>query len=325
MQDVLSSKIKLSFKGGKFRILCVSDIHGGAGYDEERTLAFLRSLIGSTSPDLVLMLGDIAGPGVIHIENTAQLKEMLDGLTSPLEEKGIPWAHVYGNHDDNFGVPNREAQPVYESYAHCISKAGDDALPGCGNYALPVYDTKGEKVVFAVYCLDSHRGDDEFKERYSLPADTRIVLPERGGIDSGERGVDFAQVQFYAETSDKLKEQTGRRVPALMVMHVPLQEFAFAAKNPAECNLTGETGEEISCQGLNAGLFRACVENGDVKAMCFGHDHENTCSADYCGINLAYDGYLSCHASHNEKTRGGRIYDIFESNPGKPETEFIRI
>jgi len=324
MQDVLSSKIRLTFRDGKFKVLCVSDIHGGVGYDEKHTVRDLRALINAVNPDLVLMLGDNAGPGKIHIENTAQLREMLDGLSAPMEEKCIPWAHVYGNHDDNYGVPNSEAQPVYESFAHCVSKAGPESLPGCGNYMLPVYDEAGKEIKFAVYALDSHRGDDAFKERYFLPGDTAIVLTERGGIDSGERGVDFAQVRFYADTSDKIKEQTGKRAPALMVMHVPLQEFAFAEKNRSICGFDGEKGEEVSCQGLNSGLFRACVENGDVKAMCFGHDHENNFALTYCGITLAYDGHLSYHASHNKNTRGGRVFEIDENKPDKIRTYFVR-
>ena len=325
MEDIFSTKKPLGFRDGKFRILCVSDIHGGIGYDRKHTVRDLKKLIDYSRPDLVLMLGDIAGPGKIHIENTDQLREMLEGLTEPMEEAGIPWAHVYGNHDDNFGVDNKDAQKVYEAFPHCVSKAGDESLPGCGNYVLPVYDGQGEKIVFAVYGLDSNGGDGEFKERYGLARETEIVLPERGGIDSSERGVDFCQVLYYNQLSAQLKEKAGKTVPALMVMHVPVQEFAFAAKNPEKCAFTGEKGEEISCQCLNAGLVRACAENGDVRAMCFGHDHENTCEAVYCGIRFACDGHLSYHASHNKKTRGGRVYDISEENPAEIKTQFISV
>ena len=325
MNDIFTTKIPLKFKDGRFRILCVSDMHGGIGYDEKHTVRDLEKLVDYTRPGLVLMLGDNAGPGKIHVENTAQLREMLDGLASPMESRGIPWAHVYGNHDDNFGVDNKQAQSVYEAYPHCVSKAGDDSLPGCGNYVLPVYDGQGENILFAVYGLDSHRGDDEFKQRYGLAPETETVLPERGKIDSSERGIDFCHVRFYTRLSRELKEKAGKTVPALMVMHVPVQEFAFAAKNPEICRFGGEKGEEISCQCLNAGLVRACLENGDVKEMCFGHDHENTCEATYCGIRFAYDGHLSYHASHNKKTRGGRIYEISESNPAEIKTEFIRV
>ncbi len=325
MDDIFETKIPLKFRNGEFRILCVSDIHGGVGYDEKNTVKDLEALLDCCSPDLVLLLGDTAGPGCIHVENTAQLKNMLDGLSSPMEKRGIPWAHVFGNHDNNFGVDNRDAEPVYESYAHCVSKSGDESLPGCGNYALPVYSGDGKDIIYAVYALDSHRGDDVFKARYGLPENEKIVLPNRGGIDSSERGVDFAQVEYYSKLSDAFRKKQGKTVPAMMVMHVPVQEFAFAGENPDECGLSGDKGEEISCQCLNSGIFRACVEKGDVKMMCFGHDHENNCIAEYCGIVMAYDGYLSCHASHNELTKGGRLTVINESDPEKFTTEFIRV
>ena len=99
----IETKIPLKFnKDGSFRILMISDIHGGVGYDKEHTVAAIQALVDNTKPDLVLLGGDNAGPGIIHIETAEQLKEMLDGIASPMEKAGIPWAHVYGNHDNNF-------------------------------------------------------------------------------------------------------------------------------------------------------------------------------------------------------------------------------
>ena len=56
-----------------------------------------------------------------------------------LEEKRIPWAHVYGNHDaEGDNVPKEKQQQIYESFDYCVSQAGDPSLPGVGNYVLPV-------------------------------------------------------------------------------------------------------------------------------------------------------------------------------------------
>ena len=134
----LHTKIPLKFRAdGKFRILMVSDIHGGAGYAADKTIRALQALMDETKPDLVLFGGDTAGPGVIHIETAEQLREMLDGLSSPMENAGIPWAHVYGNHDDNFGLSNAEQQTVYEAYPHCVSKAGPADISGVGTTSCP--------------------------------------------------------------------------------------------------------------------------------------------------------------------------------------------
>lgn len=320
--DFCSKKIKLSF-GSKegFRILCVSDIHGGVGYDKENTDKYFRSLLSKTSPDIVLLLGDIAGPGVIHIENAQQLKEMLDCLVKPLEEAEIPWAHVFGNHDDNYGLSNEEAQKVYESYPHCVSFHNKE-LSESSDYIIPVYGNNGVPA-FCIYAFDSHRGNDAFLQKYGLEQNTVIKLKNNGGIDDGERGLDFCQVNMYYELSKALETEAGKKVPAMAVMHVPLKELAQCSVNKEETKFCGTFGEPVSCQCFNAGFIRACAERGDVKAVCFGHDHENNVSAEYCGITLCNDGYLSCHASHTKETLGGRIFDISQNSPQALKTEFI--
>jgi hypothetical protein len=68
----------------------VSDIHGGVGYDEMRTVRAMQALVDHTKPHLVLLGGDIAGPGMIHIETAQQLREMLDGMTSPWKRPVSP-------------------------------------------------------------------------------------------------------------------------------------------------------------------------------------------------------------------------------------------
>lgn len=312
--DILYSKIPLKFRNGSFRVLCVSDIHGGVGYDAENTAADLSALVEGLKPDLVMLLGDIAGPGMIHISNADELKAMLDSLCAPLEKAGIPWAHVFGNHDDNYGLDNSEAEKVYESYAHCVSKAGPAVLGGTGNYVLPVCGRNG-KPLFAVYGLDSHRDTEKTFEH----SDTLKNAP--GG---SERGIDTEQVKWYCSVSDRLREISGAPVPALMTFHVPLPEALFMSENAEQCGMTGFCEEEVSCPQINPGLFRAALSQGDIKAFCTGHDHVNTFEGTYCGIKLCSDGYLSYHACHDKRMRGGRIFDIDENNPSAVKTEFVR-
>lgn len=278
---------------GQFRILCISDIHAGIGYNEALTAAYLKILLKKTNPDLVLMLGDIAGPGEIHIENTVQLRKMLTSLTAPIENKKIPWASVFGNHDDNFGVSNEEAQKIYGEFPLCLSKAGPEEFRGSGTYTLTVFDRNGTKPVFNIYAFDSHGSD---------------LNPKRG--------VDFNQVKWYYSVSEKLEKEQNRVLPALAVMHIPLTEMGEASLSPEENGLTGEFGEKVSCNSLNNGLFRACLERGDIKYFCFGHDHSNNFTLNYKGISLSFDGYLSAHACHNVRQLGGRLYELSENLDG---------
>ena len=267
----LHTKIPLRFRAdGKFRILMVSDIHGGAGYAADKTIRALQALVDETKPDLVLFGGDTAGPGVIHIETAEQLREMLDGLSSPMENAGIPWAHVYGNHDDNFGLSNAEQQTVYEAYPHCVSKAGPADISGVGNYVLPIYSADGERILFNVFGLDSHSGMREFTKEFGLPADTKFFQPS-SLAQSGYDTVHFDQIAWYWQTSRALEQYNGAKIPALMFLHIPLPEHALITMHRDDCKFEGGQLEDVACTPLNGGLFSACLQRGDVRGIFCGH------------------------------------------------------
>ena len=325
VQETLYTKRPLRFSSdGKFRILMVSDIHGGVGYDEMRTVRALQALVDHTSPDLVLLGGDIAGPGTIHVENQTQLKQLLDGLVSPMERAGIPWAHVYGNHDDNFGLSNAEHQPVYESYPCCVSKAGPADVSGVGNYVLPVWDAKGETILFNVFGLDTHHGMPEFREQFGLGSNVDPIEPT-GMENEDEAPLHFNQVAWYYQTSQALEAYAGHKIPALMYMHFPLPEHRIVSMHREECQFEGTQLSPISCSKLNSGLFSACLQRGDVKAIFCGHDHKNDFSGVYCGIRLGFDGYLSYCACHMEELRGGRLFEISADAPDQIHTKMVRV
>ena len=325
MNNEWKTKQTLKFReDGGFRILTVSDIHGGVGFAAEKTVRALTALVEETKPDLVLFLGDTAGPGIIHIETEAELRTMLDVLSAPMENAGIPWAHVFGNHDDNYGLPNNVQQTVYESYPHCISKAGPDEISGVGNYVLPVLDAAEERILFNVFGLDSHSGMNEFCRDFGLPSETRFFQPSSLS-QSGYDTVHFDQIAWYWETSRAMEAYNGAKIPALMVMHIPLPEHALITMHRDDCNFDGTQLEDVACTPLNSGLFSACLQRGDVRAICCGHDHVNDFCGEYCGITLAYDGFLSYHACHKNYIRGGRVFDLSASDPSVIRTHMVRV
>ena len=325
MDDLFYSKIPLKCGAdGKFRILVLSDAHAGVGFSKQVAPA-IRALLDHSKPDLVLLNGDTMGPGRIHVENQAQLREVLTELTAPIEEAGIPWAHVYGNHDDNFGLENADAQPVYESFPHCISKAGDAELSGVGNYMLPVYAEDGKTPVFALWGLDSHSGMREFAAQYGLPEDTRFVLPVHFAEGRGYDTVHFDQVMWYYNASREIEKKLGRKLPGLMFMHIPIPEMYLVYKNRDATGFEGSAREEVGCGEMNSGLFSACLQRGDIKAMVFGHDHVCDFSGTYCGIKLCYDGGIEYDAYQDDDLRGGRIFEIDRNDPENLKTYMVYI
>ncbi|MBE6732277.1 MAG: hypothetical protein E7564_11375 [Ruminococcaceae bacterium] len=324
LKDALYTKKPLKFgENGKFKILMISDIHGGKGYAADLTVRDIDAIVETEKPDLVIMGGDIAGPGYIHVETEEDLRNLLDGVASPMEKRNIPWAHVYGNHDDNFGLENAVQQKIYETYPNCVSKAGPKDIDGVGNYFLPIYDNKGEKILFGVWGLDSHRGTERYGEYFGTAEKYQYF--HAGANTSGSYdGAHFDQVMWYYNTSKEIEKYNGAKVPSLMYMHIPTPEHALVTTHKNRTNFSGYHLEDVACNIVNFGLFGACLQRNDVKAIFCGHEHENNFCGTYCGIKLGYDGHMSYHACHNDEVRGGRVFEIDANNPAEINTYLVK-
>ncbi len=319
IQEILTLKKDLRFKNGKFRILMMSDLHGGIGMSAQLPVA-IRAMVEHCKPDLVLIGGDTSGCGPVHVETQEQLKEVLEILTAPMEENNIPWAHVFGNHDDNFGLSNEEQEPVYESFPCCVSKWGPKDVYGVANYVLPVKASDGDEVIFNVFGLDSHNNIKTLGNYHSWEKDPEVVLDQHFCYGRGYDTVRFEQIMWYWNTSKAMQEHFGKKIPAFMFCHIPLSEHTLVVQNMSACDYNGCMREDVGCGELNSGLFAACVERGDVKAICCGHDHVNNFVGEYCGIQLCCDGGLDYDCYQDDDLRSVRIFDINESDPSKIET-----
>ncbi|QUC66355.1 metallophosphoesterase [Aristaeella hokkaidonensis] len=85
--------------------------------------------------DLVVFLGDM-----IHsrdLRGEAKVRKAIDAAASPVVEREIPFALVFGNHDEECGISKEEQLKIYQSYPGCLAVDGED-LPRCGNYYLVV-------------------------------------------------------------------------------------------------------------------------------------------------------------------------------------------
>ena len=307
---------------GHFRILMVSDFHGGTNHNPKLTKS-LDALIAYANPDLVLIGGDTVAGGMFDTINEDTLYDYLSEVLAPIYTRGIPWAHVYGNHDGESGMSNAEQQPVFERVPLCLSEAGPEAVSGVGNYVLPVLAHDSDTVRYHIFALDSHREHTDYIERFGLPKDTRIRLEHPMCSGSAQAGPMFDQVMWYSRTSSDAEAANGAKIPAVMYMHVPLPEHFHAARNPEQTHLRGAKREAVCCSELNSGLFAACLQRGDVRGIFCGHEHYCDFSAEYCGITLAYDGALGFDMSGHDDLRGGRIIDLSEN--GTMKTHQVRL
>ncbi|MBQ8334156.1 MAG: metallophosphoesterase family protein [Clostridia bacterium] len=305
-------------RDGQFRVLVFTDVQACPPAPQERTVTDMNAVIDREDPDLVLFCGDNAKA----CKSDRELHDYLAVLVGHLEEKKIPWAHVYGNHDDEGEntLTRAQQQDVYEAFPYCISKAGPAEVKGVGNYVLPVYpaDESRSDPVFAVWGLDSGAYvDDEGLAGYQARLGHTMY---RGQPESNYAYMPFSQILWYFDTSEEIERYAGHKVPGLAYFHIPLQEFYEVALNPEETGMTGEMREEVCAGPLNSGMFTAMIERGDIKAVCCGHDHCNDYAGTFCGICLAYAANIGYDTYHHDDMMGGRVFVIREETPDKIET-----
>ena len=322
LSEAVPNRAKLRFRGGKFRVLTFSDLHGVVDFDRRLTRD-IGAILDEAKPDLVLLLGDIVWRDAA--ESPATLRAFLSEVAGEMEKRGILWAHVFGNHDAERGYPVAEQQKVYEEFPLCLTKRGPETVQGTGNYLLPVYGEKDERIKFAIWNMDSHRGVGEYLAECGLPADVRLAqLPDPLYVSQTYDAVRFEQIAWYWNLSEELEEAEGGKVPGLLTMHMPCPEYVLPYKNVAETRYKGLRREHIGSGPVNSGLYSALVQRGDVKTIVVGHDHINDYEGDYLGIKMTYDAGINYDCYCDDDMRGGRIVDVFEEDPWHVRTFMIR-
>lgn len=312
----LESKHTLRFNdNGQFKVLVLSDLHLKPGGIPETMKSSIKTLIDRESPDLVLLNGDNVDSS--SIKSDADMRLVLSEAVEYIESKQIPWMHVFGNHDSEYGYTREQQQAVYQTFNYCISKKGDADLKGVSNYVVPIYGSEDDTVKFAVWGLDS--GD------YLSNDDKASLFPTESAFGGCSGAVyDYIhgdQIEWYVEISKRLEKQNGGQVvPGLMSFHIPLQETYTAWLNRSGLDWTGEKREEVCASAHNSGLFNAMLSRGDIKAVINGHDHKNDFMVEYGGIKLCYASTVSVNTYHDSDMHGGRVFVINEKDTSNVET-----
>lgn len=308
---------------GKFRILHICDIQDGPLL-LSITSDFIKDMLNETQPDLVVLGGDnVAGGSCLTDGLTAVA---IDRFMSIFEEAGVSVAMVYGNHDAE-GLATREDQmTMYEKYDCFVGCAGED-LTGCGNYNVPIYSNNGEDILYNLWMIDSLS--------YNEPEEWFFEKNFQENDLGGYGAVHKDQIDWYVRTSNELKAQNGgNAVPSMMFQHIVVPEIYDALiQVPAGTEgsvdgwklpegAKGEMGETPCPPQYTNGQFDAVVEQGDVVAMFFGHDHTNSYELTHKGVDLVNTPGVG-FSSYGADNRGVRVIDLDVNDLSTYETEVI--
>lgn len=318
---------KLQFNAdGNFKIMQVADLQD----DMVLNLAvkdFLEAAVKGEKPDLVVLTGDNISGGSCRTDmfkswDRNNCENAIDQFMSIFEKYEVPVAMVFGNHDDENMLSKEELFDIYEEYDCFIGVDEGDALYGCGTYNLPIYSSENAyKMAYNLWMFDSNTYDEEL-----------------GGYDY----VHDDQVEWYIKESNKLKAANGGvAVPSMAFQHIIVKEIfeLIESGENIEGALLHQDGKDyVFKEGvLKAGYLKeypcpgtrpskqvpAMLEQGDVVAMFFGHDHNNTFEVDYKGMDLVATPGMTFHSYGNED-RGFRIININEKDTSTYETHLIQ-
>lgn len=321
--------MKFRFRNGRFTVLQVSDAQD-IQYVRKTMLHMLNRAYDRANPDLIVLTGDnIMGNHLddLHPLNLLKvktkddvyegMKTALNKLLEPIEKRKIPFAMIYGNHDDLNEITKEDQADIYRTYSMCAGLDNEDKTVDCDTYNIPVYSEDGEKIKYNLWMLDSSWLDHETNEVFGC------VKPET--------------VEWYKKKSAELKNQNGGEpVPSIMFQHIPLIETLRLIEEcgKKESSVKGDGGKyyrlKDCCKGVmgeypsvvsrDVGQFEAMKQCGDVKAVVFGHDHLNCFESSVDGIDFIQTSCASFRC-YGDRHRGVRVFTLYED--GRYETEFL--
>ncbi len=295
---------------------------------------YVRETVKATKPDLIILTGDIVYGR--FDPNGALLKNLIKCM----EELKIPWAPVFGNHDNEslMGV-DWQCQQL-EAAEYCLFKQGD--VTGNGNYTVGL--EQDGKLLRVFYMMDSNGCGEPMCDSngvQTIPAIGTNVVKTSAGFGSD-------QVTWFIDSAKYIR-QIDESVKLSMAYHIQSSIFNSAFKkyeeydgrvesgsssvleNPLNLD-TLETADETDFGYLgrtmkgpwtNASLSIANLQSYGVDSIFVGHEHCNSASIVYEGIRFQYGQKSSMYDRYNTVSADGTIFGGYTADHPAGAKELI--
>lgn len=320
----MGKPIQVSFReDGTFRLLQITDVQETPDFSPD-TLRLLAAALDHEQPDLVVFTGDqLKGYSRPYRAAGASMavEKAIQTLLLPLEERHIPFAVTFGNHDRQAAPSLSDQLAIYQKSPLFVS-----GIPGAaaGNCCIPIWSRDKKRILFALYLLDSGGN-------------------AKGG---GYEAIPLSTLSWYRRTCDHLAETAGKPVPALVFQHIPLPEYyqvlepvlktspravrAYRTHRDQWFRLPDFPSAEVefmeeppSVPDTNHGEFSVIKQDGNVLGIFCGHDHKNCFVRSLEGIDLGYTPSCGFHEYGPGLRRGVRTLILRESDPHSYKTRVL--
>ena len=259
----------------------------------------IRSLVAQTNPDLIFMPGDIVY-GRFDDNGTA-LRRFVDFM----ESLCIPWAPVFGNHDNESKIGVAAQCAMFENAEYCLFKRGN--VSGNGNYTVGI--SVGGELIRALHMLDSNGC------RHS--EDESVVKV---------KGIKDDQFELVERTTASIRKACGKSVPAFLSFHIPHSIFVEAEQ--AKGYVTperyyyiigvdveakdGDFGFKLdSADGIDTNVdMLEFTKKNDIDGIFIGHHHNTSTVINYKHLKLVYGLKTGQYDSYIPGNIGGTLITL---------------
>lgn len=275
-----ASTLTLTVEEAPFKILQLTDIHFGFSWFSRKkdalAISAITTLVERAKPDLIVLTGDSIFPYIPKSGTRNNLKQA-KRLTAFFDAFKTPYMILFGNHDIEIGSKGSkdEISDIIMASEYGIFDKGPKSLTGMGNYIVKLRNSD-QSLRSALAVLDSN-------------------MYREGWFYSGFDCIREEQTAWCLSALSELKRE-NEALKALAFFHMPLPEFkgAYEKMKLGDQSVTyhfgsiGEADDYFGISKYQPDFFEKAVQNGIIKGMFCGHDHYNTLSLSYQGIQMTY-------------------------------------
>ncbi|MBQ8164625.1 MAG: metallophosphoesterase [Clostridia bacterium] len=244
----------------------------------EKCLKYVKNAIEQTNPDIIVLTGD-------NVYGETDDKGIaLQTLADYIDSFGIPWAAVYGNHDNESGYGVLGQNKIIMNAKYSIFKPG--TVTGNSNYNIAL--RQNGSIKYMLYMGDTN-GCAVLREDVGDGILTSNVDFEHVYTDYGMQSDAQALIKDNMDTL--AAANSGTYVPSLMFIHIQ--------------------AESEAASGLSASYMKE-LDARNVKGLFHGHIHERSYGYTYTDTNIycAYGVKTGTYDSYLETSLGGRLITI---------------
>ena len=272
-------------------------------YMDDRCFDILRQTIEETNPDLILITGDLVY-GKYDDNGTS-----LIAFINFMESMGIPWAPIFGNHDNESYKGADWQSEMLENAQNCLFK--QRTLTGNGNYTVGII--QGGKLKRVFFMLDSNG------------CSTMSEQTVANGHSKKTSGFGQDQINWYTDVAEKISAKDPD-VKYTFAYHIQSKIFQKAFEKYGFTN----SGTKDNPINIDTHLEKSQTDFGyigrDLKdpwdndyaiyngmkvlgadSVLVGHEHCNSASVVYDGIRFQYGQKSSSYDRVNFKMGDGSV------------------